>query len=76
MPEAAQDRSDAEHLADAVLHAVEADLESPERDTSSTPDAMATAAFALRRLGIDVVRRYNRLEVEAADHTFLMRESA
>lgn len=54
-----------EALADAVLDAVESDIEQevgPE-DTR-VPDALVTAVDVGRRLGIDFVRRYNRLEID------------
>ncbi|HUH68311.1 MAG TPA: hypothetical protein VLZ05_05170 [Mycobacterium sp.] len=70
MPESPQSRADAELLADALLAAVEEDLQLPHRDEASTPDAMATAAIAFRRLGIDFVRRYNRLELEVEHSAF------
>jgi 1-acyl-sn-glycerol-3-phosphate acyltransferase len=68
VPESAECCADAELLADAVLAAVEEELRLPERDESSTPDAMATAALVFRRLGIDFVCRYNRLEL-AVEHS-------
>jgi 1-acyl-sn-glycerol-3-phosphate acyltransferase len=52
-----------EQLVD-VLFAVVDDATSFKRDTQN-PDRVMMAAFALRRLGIDFVRRYNRLEVDA-----------
>ena len=66
--EAPNDQSDVEELADAVLAAVEEDLERPH--TAESDDPMATAAMALRRLGIDFVRRYNRLEIHTEQTTF------
>jgi len=61
------EQDDVEQLADAVLDAVEEDLQLPGRDESSMPDAATTAGLAFRRLGIDFVRRYNRLEMEVED---------
>jgi 1-acyl-sn-glycerol-3-phosphate acyltransferase len=64
-----EEPADAEHLADALLAAVEADAETTagERDL---PDVLHTAALAFRRLGIDFVHRYNRLDVAADPATF------
>jgi 1-acyl-sn-glycerol-3-phosphate acyltransferase len=58
------ENDDVERLADAMLEAVEEDLELPHRDGSSAPDSATTAGLAFRRLGIDFVRRYNRLEID------------
>lgn len=58
------EQDDVEQLADAVLDAVEEDLQLPGRDESSVRDAATTAGMAFRRLGVDFVRRYNRLEIE------------
>lgn len=58
-----QDHNDVERLADALLAAIE---EGAEADTSAadTPsDLISGAAFAFRRIAIEFVRRYNRLEV-------------
>ncbi|WP_183097355.1 lysophospholipid acyltransferase family protein [Nocardioides pelophilus] len=55
------EREDAESLADAVLDAVEEDLQ-PHED-SGVPDAVLTTLSILKKLGIDWVRRYHRLEL-------------
>jgi 1-acyl-sn-glycerol-3-phosphate acyltransferase len=62
------EQADVEQLADALLAAVADDATSPPSDTQS-PDVLTTAAFAFRRLGIDFVRRYNRLDVDAESTT-------
>lgn len=54
------DQADVEQFADALLDAVEADVET---DDSAESDVVRSAVFAFRRLGIEFVRRYNRLEV-------------
>ncbi|WP_263995418.1 lysophospholipid acyltransferase family protein [Mycobacterium yunnanensis] len=61
------DHDDVERLADALLDAVE-DADGP-RD-SLLPDVLTTAAAAFRHLGVDFVRRYNRLDVQADPTTF------
>lgn len=40
-------------------------MESPHQAGSAVPDAIATAALAYRWLGIEFVRRYNRLQVDS-----------
>jgi 1-acyl-sn-glycerol-3-phosphate acyltransferase len=64
------EKDDVEQLADALLAAVEEDLQLPERDESSPPESMTTAGLVFRRVGIDFVRRYNRLEIEV-EHSAL-----
>lgn len=54
-------RGDVESLADAVLEPVERDL-APHED-SGLPHALLTTMAALRKLGINWVRRYHRLEL-------------
>lgn len=54
-----QERADAEELADALLSALEVDAES----TDGSGDLVGAAAAAFRRLGIEFVRRYNRLDI-------------
>ncbi|BBY30019.1 1-acyl-sn-glycerol-3-phosphate acyltransferase [Mycolicibacterium sediminis] len=53
-----QDHGDVENLADALLAAME---EGAENDVGT--DLLTGAAVAFRRLAIEFVRRYNRLEV-------------
>jgi 1-acyl-sn-glycerol-3-phosphate acyltransferase len=60
-------RADVESFADALLAAIEERLDLPE---VSPAHAMATAAIAMRRLGVDLVRRYCRLEIEVERSTF------
>jgi 1-acyl-sn-glycerol-3-phosphate acyltransferase len=55
------DQADVETFADALLAAIEDNLDLPDISPSH---AMATAAMTMRRLGIDFVRRYNRLTVD------------
>lgn len=60
MPEQrSQEHGDVEDLADALLAAIE---EGSEDDEGSL-DLVSGAALAFRRLGIEFVRRYNRLEI-------------
>lgn len=61
------EKDDVEQLADAMLDAVEADAEAA---TPDVPDVLATAAMAFRRLGIDFVRRYNRLDIDTEPAVF------
>lgn len=63
------DKDDVEQLADALLDAIEEDAATTAPDTE-VPDVLTTAALAFRRLGIDFVRRYNRLDVDADASTF------
>lgn len=56
------DRRDAEAVSEALLDAVEEDAQRPHTDID-LPDAVLTAVAAIRRLGIDLVRRYHRLEI-------------
>ena len=56
-----RDQTDVEQFAEALLAAVEEQLNLPDVSPSH---AMATAAMALRQLGIEFVRRYNRLTVD------------
>lgn len=62
------DTSDAEALADAMLNAVEADVEADADE--AMPDVLVTAMHAARRLGIDFVRRYNRLDIDTEASVF------
>jgi 1-acyl-sn-glycerol-3-phosphate acyltransferase len=69
MPESPLAQTDAELLADALLDAVEEDLQLPERDESSPPESMTTVGLVFRRVGSDFVRRYHRLEIQAEQST-------
>lgn len=55
------EHGDVEQLADAILDAVESHAEAAEPEL---PAVIVTAAMALKRLGIDFVRRYNRLDID------------
>jgi hypothetical protein len=68
-PTSNDEQADVERLADALLAAVEDDATSLPPDTR-IPDVLTTAAIAFRRLGIDFVRRYNRLDMDAEPTTF------
>src|SRR6187402_1709560 len=59
------EHGDVESLADALLAAMEEGAEADADADESSPDLISGAAFAFRRLGIEFVRRYNRLEVTA-----------
>jgi 1-acyl-sn-glycerol-3-phosphate acyltransferase len=54
--------NDLEVLADAVLDAVEHDAE--QGNSTGVPDALVNSVAALRDLGIEFIRRYNRLTIE------------
>lgn len=56
---------DVENLADALLSAIEEGAAAGSDDDESSPNLVSGAAFAFRRLAIEFVRRYNRLEVSA-----------
>lgn len=56
-----------ESFADALLAAIEERLDIPDISPSH---AMATAAIAARRLGVDLVRRYCRLEIDVERSAF------
>jgi hypothetical protein len=62
-------RADLERLADALLDAIEGDVDTNSPDTQM-PAVLNTAALAFRRLGIDFVRRYHRLDVDTESSTF------
>jgi hypothetical protein len=62
-------QADVERLADALLDAIEGDVDTNSPDTQM-PAVLNTAALAFRRLGIDFVRRYNRLDVDTEPSTF------
>lgn len=57
-----------EALADALMSAVEDDVEAPP-DDQQLPDTLVTALHAFRRLGTDFIRRYNRLDVDTEAET-------
>ncbi|MCP9274979.1 1-acyl-sn-glycerol-3-phosphate acyltransferase [Mycolicibacterium arenosum] len=59
----AESRADVENLADALLAAVEETAGTDGAANTDGPDLVGSAAFTLRRLAIEFVRRYNRLEV-------------
>jgi 1-acyl-sn-glycerol-3-phosphate acyltransferase len=61
------DQSDVENLADALLQAVD---HLTAQGGEAIPDVLNVAAIAFRRLGIDFVRRYNRLDIAAAPDDF------
>lgn len=64
MPEQeSPEHGDVENLADALLAAIEEGAEADSDAEESSPDLISGAAFAFRRLAIEFVRRYNRLEV-------------
>lgn len=56
------EREDVEALSDAVLDAVEEEAARPHGD-ADLPDAVIAAIDVIRRLGIDFVHRYHRLEI-------------
>jgi 1-acyl-sn-glycerol-3-phosphate acyltransferase len=59
------DRDDLETLSEALLTAVEEDIEEHTGDGSDAlPDAAVTALKVLRRVGIEFVHRYHRLDIE------------
>jgi 1-acyl-sn-glycerol-3-phosphate acyltransferase len=60
---------DAELLADGLLGAIEEDV-ADDAAVGGMPDTLVTALFAFRRLGVDFVRRYNRLEVVTEQEAF------
>jgi 1-acyl-sn-glycerol-3-phosphate acyltransferase len=67
--EAAQDQADVEQLADALLSAVE-DAAGADSLTNEDDPVLTTALQAFRRLGTELVRRYNRLDIDAEPATF------
>jgi hypothetical protein len=60
-PDNENDQADVEQLADALLAAAEDSATSDPGELVA--EVWRNAAFAMRRLGIDFMRRYNRLEV-------------
>lgn len=52
-----------DHFVDALLAAVRRDSGG---ESSTVPDAMVTALSLVRKLGIEFVRRYHRLEIDSA----------
>ena len=58
------DRDDLETLSEALLTAVEEDIdEHTGDDPDALPDAAVTALKVLRRVGIEFVHRYHRLDI-------------
>lgn len=56
---------DVEAFADAMLAVIEEDIEhDAESSESKVPEALLTAVKVGQRLGMDFVRRYNRLEID------------
>ena len=55
--------TDVEALADAVLSVIEEDIEQ-EHEGTRVPEALLSAVAVGQRLGLDFVRRYNRLEID------------
>ncbi|MEH3131994.1 MAG: lysophospholipid acyltransferase family protein [Mycolicibacterium neoaurum] len=60
----AQDRTDSENLADALLDAIEGSV------SDAAPELLRTTMAAFRKLGVEFVRKYNRLEIDTAEHSF------
>ncbi len=60
----AQDRTDSENLADALLDAIEGSV------SDAGPELLRTTMAAFRKLGIEFVRTYNRLEIDTAEDSF------
>ena len=58
------DRTDSENLADALLDAIEGSV------SETAPELLRTTMAAFRKLGIEFVRKYNRLEIDTSEHTF------
>ena len=58
----AQDQSDVESLADALLTAIR---DASDNENSEFPDALVITMSVLRQLGIEFVRRYHRLEIDS-----------
>ncbi|MDO3400682.1 lysophospholipid acyltransferase family protein [Mycolicibacterium neoaurum] len=60
----APDRTDSDDLADALLDAIEGSV------SDAAPELLRTTMAAFRKLGIEFVRKYNRLEIDTAEHSF------
>ena len=58
------DRSEAEELADAALDAIEGTV------SDAAPEILRATVASFRKLGIEFVRKYNRLEIDTAEHRF------
>lgn len=56
------DKTEVEHITEVLLTAPEEHIDTPQ---NSTTDALAAVALAGKRMGIELVRRYNRLHVDA-----------
>ncbi len=63
----ADSHGDIEDLADAILAAVEESAAAADSRAADPPDLLGAAVSALRRLGIEFVRRYHRLEISTED---------
>lgn len=60
-----QEVADVEALADALLTVIEEDIEQDQSpEDTRVPEALLTAVEVGQRLGMDFVRRYNRLEID------------
>ncbi|WP_304113792.1 1-acyl-sn-glycerol-3-phosphate acyltransferase [Mycolicibacterium bacteremicum] len=58
------DRTEAEELADAALDAIENTV------SDATPEILRATVASFRKLGIEFVRKYNRLEIDTVEHEF------
>lgn len=59
-----REHADVEEFADALLAAAEDTLNADSSTADGVPEVLQNAAFAVRRLGIEFVRRYNRLDID------------
>ncbi|TQK30540.1 lysophospholipid acyltransferase family protein [Arthrobacter sp. SLBN-53] len=57
-------RTDSDDLTDALLDAIEGSV------SDAAPELLRTTMAAFRKLGIEFVRKYNRLEIDTAEHSF------
>ena len=64
-----ESHGDVENLADALLSAVEEGAEADSEADGDSPTLVGAAALAFRRLAIEFVRRYNRLEISTEPQT-------
>lgn len=62
-PDHTDELTDVEDLADALLAAVEDSVNADVSNDEPLTNLIQNAAFAFRRLGLEFVRRYNRLEI-------------
>lgn len=58
------DRTEAEELADAALDAIEGTV------SDAAPEILRATVASFRKLGIEFVRKYNRLEIDTVEHEF------